>query len=107
MDQGQKITESIPVACSLSDAELRNREATVLAQFKSAVTASKESGDGYVFHLPGDSKSLALTAELISLERACCRFLEFELTAEPGMGPLALRITGPTGTKEFLKSLIV
>jgi hypothetical protein len=97
---------NIPVACSLSDVELRNREATILAQFKSSVVASEESADGYAFRLPGDSKSLALVAELISLERMCCLFFKFELTAQPNMGPLVLRITGPAGTKEFLKSLI-
>lgn len=36
----------IPVACCLPDAEFREREATLLAQFKSAFTATEELADG-------------------------------------------------------------
>ena len=38
-----------PVACCLTDAELRQREATLLAQFKSALTSTEEIPDGYAF----------------------------------------------------------
>jgi hypothetical protein len=93
----------IPVACCLSDAELREREATLLAQFKSALTAIEELGDGYAFRLPGEKRLLALVAELIIAERECCPFLTFQLTAEPTMGALTVRMTGPDGTKEFLR----
>jgi hypothetical protein len=44
---------TIPVACCLSAAELREREATLLAQFRSAVITTE---DGYAFHLPGNEK---------------------------------------------------
>jgi hypothetical protein len=93
----------IPVACCLSDAELREREATLLAQFKSALTAIEELADGYAFRLPGEKRLLALVAELIIAERECCPFLTFQLTAKPTMGALTVRMTGPDGTKEFLR----
>ena len=96
-----------PVACCLTDAELRQREATLLAQFKSALTATEEIADGYAFHIPGENRWLALVADLINAERECCPFLRFELTAEPKMGPLTLRVTGPHGSKEFLKSILL
>lgn len=96
-----------PVACCLTDAELRQREATLLAQFKSALTATEEIADGYAFRIPGDKRWLALAADLIIAERECGPFLTFELTAEPKMGALTIRITGPEGTKEFLKSILV
>jgi len=95
-----------PVACCLSDAELRKREAMLLAQFKSALIATEELPDGYAFRIPGEKKWLALVADLIIAERECCPFLAFQLTAEPKMGALTLRITGPEGTKEFLKSIL-
>jgi hypothetical protein len=41
-------SDDIPVACRLLDAELREREATLLAQFKSAVIATEELRDGYL-----------------------------------------------------------
>ena len=95
-----------PVACCLSDAELRQREATLLAQFKSALTASEELPEGYAFRIPGEKKWLALVADLIITERECCPFLRFELTAEPKMGALTIRMTGPEGTKQFLRSIL-
>jgi hypothetical protein len=87
--------DEVPVACCLSDEELRKREATLLAQFKAALIGSEELIDGYVFHVPGDKKWIALLAELIVAERECCPFLKFELSMEPGAGPVSVRMTGP------------
>ena len=50
------MSEDIRVACRLSDAELRKRVATLLARFASAVIATEELPDGYVFRVPGDKK---------------------------------------------------
>jgi|SRR6266851_9209051 len=100
------MADEIPVVCCLSDEEMRNREA-LLAQFKSALVTTEEVSDGYLFRIPGDKKGIALAAELIVAERECCPFLRFELAAAPGMGPVTLRMTGPSGTKEFVKSFLV
>jgi len=56
--------------------------------------------------LPGERRWLALVADLMMAERECCPFLTFQLTAEPKMGPLTLRITGPDGAKELLNSIL-
>jgi hypothetical protein len=98
--------DEIPVACCLSDSELRIREATLLAQFKAALIEREELDDGYLFRLPGDNKSIALVAKLIVAERRCCPFLKFEVSLEPAMGPVSVCMTGPAGTKEFLKSIL-
>jgi hypothetical protein len=45
---------------------------------------------------------LALLEEFIQLESECCRFLRFQLTVEPGGGPVWLELIGPPGTREFL-----
>jgi len=100
------MSDEIPVACCLSDEELRNREATLLAQFKAALIKREELDNGYLFRILGDKKSVALVSELIMAERECCPFLKFELSLEPGMGPVSVRMTGPAGTKEFLKSVL-
>jgi hypothetical protein len=98
--------QTLPVACSLSSAELRKREVTLLAQFRSTVTAIDELPDGYAFRLPGDRKCIAVAAEMIAAERECCPFLTFTLTARPNAGPLVVQITGPVGTKEFLRTVL-
>lgn len=100
------MASGLPVACCLSDAELRNREATLLAQFRSALINTGEIEDGCAFRVPGDRKCLAVVADLILAERQCCPFLTFQLTAEPTMGPVTLRVTGPVGTKEFLRTIL-
>jgi hypothetical protein len=96
----------IPVACRLSNDELRAREATLLAQFKSVVAATEKLADGYAFRVPGDEKSMRIVLELIVAERACCPFLTFELAANPNMGPIDVRVSGPAGTKGFLEALL-
>jgi hypothetical protein len=100
------MSEDIRVACCLSDAELRKRVATLLARFASAVIATEELPDGYVFRVPGDKKWMAVVWEAIVAERECCPFLTFELTVQPNRGPLSVRVTGPAGTKDFLKTIL-
>jgi hypothetical protein len=98
--------DDIPVACCLTSVELREREATLIAQFSSAVIETEELRDGYAFRVPGDGKWLGLLAELIVAERECCPFLTFELVAQPSMGPIIVRVTGPAGSKELLKTVL-
>jgi hypothetical protein len=95
-----------PIACSLTTVELRDREATLLAQFRSAVIETEELQEGYAFRFPGDGKWIGLIAELIVAERECCPFLPFEMAALPNMGPVIVRVTGPAGTKEFLRNVL-
>jgi hypothetical protein len=98
-------SDDIPVACCLTSVELREREATLIAQFSSAVIETEELRDGYAFRVPWDGKWLGLLAELIVAERECCPFLTFELVAQPSMGPIIVRVTGPAGSKELLKTV--
>jgi hypothetical protein len=93
-----------PIACRLTDAEFRKREATLLARFKSAVIATEELPDGYVFPVPGDKRWMAVVWELIVVERECCPFLTFELTAPPNRGPVSVRVTGPSGYQRLFEN---
>ena len=103
MKQG---SDDMSIACCLTSAELREREATLLAQFRSAVIGTEELQDGYAFRVPGDGKWIGLIAELIVAERECCPFLTFEVAALPNMGPVIVRVIGPAGTKEFLRTVL-
>jgi len=99
--------DNIPVACSLTTVELRDREATLLAQFRLAVIETEELQEGYAFRLSGDGEWIGLVAELMVAERKCCPFLSFELVALPNKGPVIVRVTGLAGTKEFLRTLLI
>ena len=98
--------DNTPIGCSLTTVELRHREATLLAQFRSAVIKTEELQEGYAFRLPGDAEWIELIAELIVAERECCPFLAFEVAALPNMGPVIVRVIGPAGTKEFLRTVL-
>ncbi|MGA7913808.1 MAG: hypothetical protein WCA00_01135 [Candidatus Acidiferrales bacterium] len=98
--------EDLPVACSLPDADLREREATLLTKFRSAVIRTEELDDGFIYRLATNENSIACAAALILAERECCPFLTFALTAAPRRGPVDLRVTGPAGTKEFLRTML-
>src|SRR3984893_8429323 len=100
------MSEDIRVTCCLSDAELGKRVATLHTRFASAVIATEELPDGYVFRVPGDKKWMGVVWEAIVAERECCPFLTFELTVQPNMGPVSVRVTGPAGTKDFLKTIL-
>ena len=95
----------LPVACTLSDSELRQRESTLVKDFKSGVLSVTELADGYSFRLQGDEKWIAIATGLIAAERECCPFLTFQLIAEPNRGGLVVNFTGPKGTKEFLQAV--
>jgi hypothetical protein len=86
---------------------LRDREATLLAEFKSAVISIQELPDGYVFRVPGDKRWIAVVAELIAAERECCPFLAFTIVVPSNMGPVDVRVTGLVGVKDFLRTVLV
>ena len=101
-----KNLDNTPIACSLTTAEFRDREAKLLAQFRSAIVETEELQEGYSFRLPGDGKWIMLVAELIVAERECCPFLTFELAALLNKGPLIVQVIGPPGAKEFVKTVL-
>jgi hypothetical protein len=85
-------SDGMPAACCLTSAELRERAATLLAQFRlSAFPASKW---------------IALIAKMIVAEREVLPFLTFELVAQPNVGPVIVGVTGPAGAKEFLRTVL-
>jgi hypothetical protein len=92
----------IPIACSLSDPELREREATVLAAFGGHIRGVEARSDGYVIELEPTDEAIATATALIVAERRCCPFLRFDLTVDAPGKRAQLALSGPPGTREFL-----
>jgi hypothetical protein len=65
--------------------------------------STRELPDGYEFELPADKATWQLLTEWVIDERLCCSFLDIELRLSREWGPLWLRLTGRSGTKEFIK----
>jgi len=96
----------LPVACSLTEPELRERRNTVLEKVGRSVLETVEVKSGYAYRFPADDEWLSELVNLVGLERRCCPFLTFKISAESGGGSIWLELTGPGGTKEFLSSFL-
>jgi hypothetical protein len=67
-----------------------------------AAATIQESPNGFVFELPADEYDAV--ARFVAKERLCCPFLTFVVTARAEQPQVELRITGPTGAKEFIRA---
>ena len=99
--------EKLPLACKLTDTEFQQRRTEILKNFRGAVQETKELENGYRYRFPSTANWIGELAQLITVERECCPFLQFDLRIEAGNGPVWLELTGPEGTKDFLQSLFV
>lgn len=97
---------SLPIACSLTEPELRERRSTALERVGQAVLETVGVENGYAYRFPADDEWLGELVNLVRLERRCCPFLAFKISVEPGGGAIWLELTGPGGTKEFLSSFL-
>lgn len=92
----------LPVACGLTEPELAERRAGVLADVRRSARETGWLADGVRLRFTATPESLAMLTTFVDLERRCCAFLRFQLTVEPGGGPVWLELTGPPGAREFL-----
>jgi hypothetical protein len=98
-------SSKLPIACSLTGPELQERRRQILRKVGEAVLEVKDLGDGYAYRFPSDGVWITELANLVTFERQCCPFLQFNVRVEPGAGPIWLELSGPEGTKDFLNSL--
>jgi hypothetical protein len=97
---------ALPVACSLSPPELRERRETTLRQLRARAQEVREIAGGWSIRFAAEDQLLEELARFIQLERKCCRFLRFALVVAPGEGPVWLEMTGPDGTEDMLRELM-
>jgi len=81
------------VACSLNDAQLRQRRALVRRTLRPHLLASENLESGLRLTFPDSEPMRATLQQFVDLERQCCSFLTFTI-APPGEG-LTLTIEGP------------
>lgn len=101
-----KAASPASVACKLGGAEKEARLHAIRQEIVAGVTRATELPDGFELHFPGSAEWPEKLARFISLERECCPFFRFEIAFAPDMGPIALRIRGPEGTKDLLRPLL-
>jgi hypothetical protein len=94
----------LPVVCTLTPTTIATRKAALLPGLARQADSREERATGVRLRLPADA--LPAVLETVDAERKCCRFLRFDITVEPGGGPIWLELAGPPGTREFLSALL-
>jgi hypothetical protein len=99
------MAEPLPVACSLSPDALAARRAGLLRDLVARAESREALPSGLRLRFPAERDTLTTIAAAVDAERQCCRFLRFEIAVEPDGGPIALELSGPPGTSDFLAAL--
>jgi len=96
-----------PVACTLTDAQTRERRALVRDTILANVTALDRVENGLTMTFANTATIHADLVHFIALEQGCCGFLDFDLTADrPGdASPKLLTITGAPDAAEAIDTL--
>lgn len=94
-----------PIACTLGPAAVKARREDLLGGLVRRAEERVDIANGYRVRFGADA-DLATIANVIDVERQCCRFLSFGITLEPDGGPIWLEFTGPPGTREFLLGML-
>ncbi len=97
--------EPLPIACTLTADAFEARRGNLADVLRGAVS-SQAMEDGMSWRFETRPGLMADLSSLIDAERACCRFLAFTLRADAGDGPVTLEVTGPPGTREFLRTWV-
>jgi len=95
-----------PLVCNMGVFTAAERESHIqtTTQLIQAVQSSQEVENGYEFTFPNETVFISRIADFISNERLCCPFLKFTLNVFSNSEPIALSLTGPIGTQEFLRA---
>jgi hypothetical protein len=96
----------LPVACTLSAAELDSRRGELLPGLIAQAAHRLPLANGYRLTFVPVRGLLETIARVIDAERQCCRFLRFQLVVDQDTAPITLDVTGPEGTREFLTHVI-
>jgi N-acetylglutamate synthase-like GNAT family acetyltransferase len=97
-----------PLVCRLDalDPEERRRHAELARELLARSLGAEEIAEGFEVSIPAEEEALRDAAEWMALEARCCPFLQFELILEAPSSGARLRLTGPEGAKDLLRSEI-
>ena len=96
----------LPVACTLSPEALTTRRQGMLAELLRVAEAREELASGHRLLFTASDETLTLLARTVAAERHCCQFLQFQITVQPGDGPITLELTGARGDTRVSVSVV-
>ena len=94
------------IMCKLTTPALQQRKMTVISDLKKLVSKKEETENGFRYHFEGSDKMIDLLTEFIKTERMCCSFFQFKLTIASDGSFCSLELSGPEGTKDFIRQEI-
>ncbi|KRE38179.1 hypothetical protein ASG81_19950 [Paenibacillus sp. Soil522] len=94
----------MPVACchTVFTKEERIDYKEICGELEKRRIGITEIENGFEYQFPGDSDTARLLFEWVSLERKCCPFLTFTVSASHENKPFFLQLTGNEEAKAFL-----
>jgi hypothetical protein len=100
------MNKEIPVACShtVFTKEQRVEYKNIWEELETRKISITELEQGYQYQFQGDSETLRLVNEWVSMERKCCPFLTFTVIASNEEEPVFLKLTGSEEVKAFLRT---
>ena len=98
----QQVPQRLPIACGLDDLALARRSEEVRRDLFVGADERVELADGFTFRFPGSGDWAERIGAFVAMERTCCSFFRIDVTYEPGLGPIWLRLTGAGGVKDFI-----
>jgi hypothetical protein len=101
-DLTPETASDLPLACTLSAAELRERGEDVVAPLFARARRMQETPDGYRFDFPAEAEGVRDLMEFVLSERDCCPFFTFELSFPSPHESVWLTLRGGEGVKEFV-----
>ena len=96
----------LPIACTLGPAAVKARREELLGRLVRRAAERSDLPNGYRVRFNVEPGLLQTIADVLEIERQCCRFLRFEVTVEPDEQSIWLEFTGPRGAREFLAGLL-
>lgn len=95
-----------PLVCNMNVFTSAQRDAHMQTTIEliHGVQSVRGIENGYEFRFPNETQFITMLAEFISNERLCCPFLEFNMHISSNQEPISLSLTGPIGTREFLRA---
>ncbi len=96
-----------PVACTLSQEELRERRGELLPGLAQQASGRQLVEHGVRLRFAPAPGIVGTIARVVDSERLCCAFLRFEISVEPDGGAVTLTVSGPPEAQPLLAELIV
>jgi hypothetical protein len=95
-----------PIACTLTEAEMRMRRQMILDSIRPALLSVTPLPAGFAFRFERASEVLAQLGHVVDLERQCCSFLTYKIIVEAGHQPICLEVTGPPEVKVVIADFL-